>query len=172
MHFFCWGSAIWNSPSYASKVNEPPPPKKKIAFWNLGIWWCGKYGNCNYDFVVSLLDPLSSIFVTNTCNIGSYYINLKTEKHVYSFDLIELFWLAGQCAVETCISRQTRHTRSITTVSHLMTETDTVYKTCSGWNSRSVSHSLYHCMLPLTFINSYVKIGVLTLQRLYTKWNY
>jgi len=87
---------------------------------------------------------------------GSYSINLKTGKHPFSFDLIELFSVAGQHAVEKCVSRQTQRTRSITTLSHLMTETDPVYKTCSLWNSRSASHNLYYSMLPWTFISSYV----------------
>jgi hypothetical protein len=59
---------------------------------------------------------------------GSYSISLKIGKHAYSFDLMELLSVAGQSAIEKCTSRQTGYARSITTVSHLMTETDWLIK--------------------------------------------
>lgn len=103
---------------------------------------------------------------------GSYPINLKTGTHAYSFDLIELFSVDGPHAVEKCTSCQTQHTWPITTISHQMTETDPVYKTCFLWSLRLLSHSLYHSTLPWTSVSSYVKMGVLALQSLHTKWNY
>lgn len=107
--FFCWGSAIRNSPApYGAKVSKifrPPPPNlvSEILVYD---------GVETMEAVIKILWFLylvhHSVFLLIThANSGSYSINLKTGKHAYSFDLIELFSVAGHRAVEKCTSRQT-----------------------------------------------------------------